>query len=59
MIQPAGAGRHAPLGPARNRHGERVLHRFLGDVDVAEHASQDRHRSPVLLAKDTTRSPNG
>ena len=51
---PAGRRRrHAAVRPARDRRGERVLHGLLGDVDVAEDAGEDRHRPPVLLAKDT------
>src|SRR5438270_12723440 len=51
---PPGRARGEPGGwPALHRRGERVLHRFLGDVDVAEDADQDGHRATVLLAEDT------
>ena len=49
---PAGrAGRQAAGRPARRGAGEGVLDRVLGDVDVAEHADQDRDRPPVLLTE--------
>jgi hypothetical protein len=46
-------GRQPVRRPAPEGCGERVLDRFLGDVDVAEDADQDGHRAPVLLAEDT------
>src|SRR5262249_38099378 len=38
--------------PAVRRHGERVLDRVLGDVDVTEDADQDGHGATVLLTED-------
>src|SRR3954453_4581646 len=51
--QPArGAGWDAGGGPASGGGGERLLHRLLGEVDVAGGADERRHRPPVLLAED-------
>src|SRR3954471_21516038 len=47
------AGRHPVGRPAHDRLGERVLHRVLGDRDVAEDADEDGHGAAVLLAEDT------
>jgi hypothetical protein len=33
------------------RHDEGVLHRLLGEVEVAEHADERRDRPPGLLPK--------
>jgi hypothetical protein len=51
---PPGRARRQPFGrPAPDGDRERVLDRFLGDVDVAEDADQDRHGASVLLAEHT------
>src|SRR5216683_2114793 len=47
------ARRQSSCGPTLHSRRERVLDGFLGDVDVTEHANQDRDRATVLLAKDT------
>src|SRR5262249_45464436 len=39
--------------PPLERRRERVLDRFLGNVDVAEDADQDSHRAAVFFAEDT------
>ena len=50
---PAGrARRQAVRWPPLYRHGERVLYRIFGDVEVAEGAGQDGHRAAVLGAED-------
>ncbi|MDX6229225.1 MAG: hypothetical protein QOI76_2615 [Frankiales bacterium] len=38
-------------GQHLERHDERVLHRLLGEVEVAEHADERRDRPPGLLPK--------
>ena len=51
---PAGRARGQAGGrPSLHRHGERVLDRLLGDVDVAEVAGQHGDRTAVLLAEHT------
>ena len=45
------ARRRAARRPAPQRLGERVLHRFLGEVDVAEDADQHGDRAAVLRAE--------
>ena len=45
------AGRQPGFRPALHRDRERVLDRFLGDVDVPEVADQDRHGAAVFLAE--------
>ncbi len=46
---PAGrAWRRAGARPAFNGHGEGLLDRLLGEVDIAEAADQDGDRAPVL-----------
>src|SRR5690606_28467989 len=49
---PRGARRRPRHRPPPHRLGERVLHRLLGDVDVAEHPDQHRHGPAVLLPED-------
>ena len=51
MIQPAGTRRDAVDRPALQGGRERLLDRFLGDVDVTEDADQDGHGAPVLGAE--------
>src|ERR1700733_12312595 len=34
--------------PPPHRHGERLLHRVLGQVDVAEDPGEDGHRAAIL-----------
>ncbi len=51
MIHPAGLGGQAGRRPAARGLGESVLDRVLGDVDVAEDASQDGHRAAVLCTE--------
>src|SRR2546422_9662835 len=48
----AGVGRQAGTRPLAQGDGERVLHRILGEVDVAEDADQGSDRSAGLLAED-------
>jgi hypothetical protein len=49
---PAGrARRQAARRPARHGRGEGILHRLLGDGDVAEHAHEDRHGAAVFGAE--------
>ena len=48
----ARVGRQAVARPLAQGDGERLLHRILGDVDVAEDADQGGHRSAGLLAED-------
>jgi len=51
---PAGWARRQPGGwPPLHGRGERVLHRLLGHVDIAEDADQHGHRASVLLAEYT------
>jgi hypothetical protein len=38
--------------PALGCGGERVLRRFLGELEVAEEADQSREDTPPLVAKD-------
>src|SRR5579863_2581169 len=46
---PARRARRQPVGgPPGHGRGERLLHGFLGDVDVTEHADQDGDRAAVL-----------
>ena len=45
----ARVGRHARGGPALRGHGEGLLDRVLGDVDVAEDAGQGGHGAPRAL----------
>ena len=47
-----GRGRYAVLRPARERDGEGVLDRFLGELDVAEEAHQHGNRAAMLAAED-------
>ncbi len=49
----AGIGRQAVRGPPGRRHGERVLDRFLGGVDIAEKADQGGNAATVLAAEDS------
>ena len=52
MIQPAGEGGTPFRGQRVQRDRERVLHRFLGERDVAEEAHQHGNRTAVLAAED-------
>ena len=52
VIQPPGLGGRPSRRPPAQGDGERLLHRVLGDVDVAEDADQGGHRSAGLLAED-------
>src|SRR3954447_13493171 len=47
------AGRQPALGPASDGLGEGVLHRVLGDVEVAEDAGENRDRATILGAERT------
>src|SRR5262249_59310874 len=38
--------------PPLERCRERVLHRVLGELEVAEDANEDRHRTAPLLAEE-------
>src|SRR5690348_4768100 len=49
----AGIGRLAVRRPPGDRHGERVLDRFLGGVDIAEKADQGGDAATVLAAEDS------
>ena len=49
----AGIGRLALRRPPGDRHGERVLDRFLSGVDVAEEADQGSDAAAVLPAEDS------
>ena len=51
-----GRGWHAALRPARERRRERVLDRFLGELDVTEEAHQNGNRTAVLAAEYRLRS---
>src|SRR5918997_4174890 len=44
-------GREPPVWPLPRRDSERVLHRFLGDVDIAEGAYERRHGSTELFTE--------
>jgi hypothetical protein len=44
--------RRAAGRPLAHGDGERLLHRVLGDVDVAEDSNQGGYRSAGLLAED-------
>ena len=46
-------GRQALRRPPGGRHGERVLDRFLGGVDIAEKADQGSDAAAVLTAEDS------
>ena len=48
----SGIARHAVARPALERRGEGVLHRVLGELEVAEDAGEDRDRMAPLLAED-------
>src|SRR5438874_1045082 len=48
----ARVGRQAVARPFPQSGGEGLLHRVLGDVDVAEDADQGSHRSTGLLTED-------
>src|SRR6185295_20415931 len=51
---PAGRTRGQPARrPPLHRHDEGVLHRVLGEADVAEHADEYGHRAAVLRAEHT------
>src|SRR5205823_11110645 len=43
---------HAARRPAFDRRQERVLHRLLGDVDVAEEPDEHRDGAAVLLSEN-------
>jgi hypothetical protein len=43
--------RDAVARPGRQGGGERVLHRLLGEVPIAERADQRRHRAAEVLAE--------
>ena len=45
-------GGGAVAWPALERGGEGLLHRVLGELDIAERAGEDRERAPPLLAED-------
>ena len=45
----AGVARHTTLGPDLERDEERILHRFLGEVEVADDADERRDRPPRFL----------
>ena len=45
-------GGDAVTRPALQRECEGLLHRVLGEVDVAERAGEDRERAAPLLAED-------
>jgi hypothetical protein len=47
-----GVGGRAVPGPALQRSGESLLHRVLGQFDVAEDTDEDRERAPPLLPED-------
>ena len=47
----AGIGRLAVRRPPGGRHGERVLDRFLGGVDIAKEADQGGDAATVLAAE--------
>ena len=47
-IQAAGLSRRPVARPALERHHEGVLHRLLGEVEVAEHADEGGDRPPRL-----------
>ena len=49
----AGTGRLAVRRPPGGRHGERVLDRFLGGVDIAEEADQGGDAPAVFPAEDS------
>jgi hypothetical protein len=53
------AGWFSAERPPGDRHGERVLDRFLGGVDVAEEADQDSDAAAVLPAEDSLDSHCG
>ena len=48
----AGVGGGAFARPPLDRGGEGLLHRVLGELDVAERAGQDREGAPPLLPED-------
>ena len=48
----AGIGRCSVTRPALQRRCEGVLDGVLGEVEVAEHADEDRDRTSPLLAED-------
>jgi hypothetical protein len=47
----AGVVRDPPFGPRLEGRDEGILDRFLGEVEVTEHADQGGHRPPLLLAE--------
>ena len=51
VIHAAGLRGSAALGPDLERDEEGVLHRLLGEVEVAEHADERRDRPSRLLAE--------
>src|SRR5262249_42057166 len=48
---PGRTGRNARTRPSFERDGERVLHRFLRQIQIAEVTPEYGHRSAVLLTK--------
>src|SRR5262249_62198125 len=44
--------------PPLERCRERVLHRVLGELEVAEDANEDRHRQAPLLAEQAAHRPS-
>ncbi len=51
MIHAPGLCRDAAVGPDLECGDERVLHRLLGEVEVAEDADERRDRPSLLLAE--------
>ncbi len=58
-IHAAGLARHAVARPALERDHERVLHRLLGEVEVAEHADQGGDRPSRLAPEQAVDVPAG
>jgi hypothetical protein len=50
---------NSPRRPYLEGHGERLLHRLLGEVDVADRAGDGRDRPPGLVPEETVDDVGG